>query len=191
MRNIWLSRVPWIGFKVTDNSVLCEKHFSPEDIKSGWIDENSSRRKKKGDKLFRKELNHDAIPSIWPNCPSHLSKPRNIRTTKFATLHARNEKVKIAKKLENEKEIEEDMFSSLGEINVKFSKRNLSNEIHRINQVEQYLFISITKTNGPHISYCLKIFKSLAFEIWCNGKQINPECISGCSVVKIASVINL
>ena len=149
MRNIWLSRVPRIGFKVTDNSVLCEKHFSPEHFKSGRIDENSSRRKKKGDKLFRKELNHDAIPNIWPNCPSHLSKPRNIGTTKFATLHVRNEKVKIAKKLENEKEIEEDMFSSLGEIDVKFSKRNLSNEIHRINQVEQYLFISITKTNWP------------------------------------------
>ena len=53
LRNIWVSREPRIGFRVTENSVLCEKHiYSPEDFKSGRIDENSSRRKKKGDKLF-------------------------------------------------------------------------------------------------------------------------------------------
>ena len=84
--------------------------------------------KKKGDKLFRKEVKYEVILSIWPSSPSHLSKPRNIRTTKFATLRARNDKVNSAKKLRNEKEIEEEMFSSLG-------------EIHRINQVEHVFCI--------------------------------------------------
>ena len=35
---------------------------------------NNDRRKQRKGELQRKELKDDAAPTIWPNCPNHLSK---------------------------------------------------------------------------------------------------------------------
>ena len=92
---IWESKVPREGFKATKYSVLCEKHFTPNDFQIESIEiSNKWRAQKKGERLQRKFLTEDAVPSLWPNCPQHLSIPQlYIRPTRLSTSSAREEKI--------------------------------------------------------------------------------------------------
>ena len=52
---IWESKVPQEGYKATKYSVLCEKHFTPNDFQIESIDiSNKWRAQKKGKTLQRK-----------------------------------------------------------------------------------------------------------------------------------------
>ena len=74
-KKLWESKVPRINWTSSSNSRLCEKHFTADSYKQRREDKkNRWRLEKKGDDLFRKELREDAVPSLWPNCPEHLSK---------------------------------------------------------------------------------------------------------------------
>ena len=77
---------PREGFKATTYSVLCAKHFTPNDFQIENIDiPNKWRAQKKGKTLQRKFLTENAVPSLWPNCPQHLSRPQiYIRPTSSA-----------------------------------------------------------------------------------------------------------
>ena len=86
-RKIWTSRVPRLNWTPSNNSVLCEKHFEESCFKTERNDLKNDRRKQRKGELQRKELKDDAVPTIWPNCPNHLSKtapsPRTKLTSSF------------------------------------------------------------------------------------------------------------
>ena len=65
----------------------------------------------------------DAVPSLWPNCPRHLSKPQiYIRPTKLSTSSAREEKIASEIKLREDEEKLWDTYSSLDELVVENNK---------------------------------------------------------------------
>ena len=49
--------------------------------------------------MQRKELKDDAVPTIWPNCPNHLSKTAPLPRTKLTSSSLRS-------KLDNDRELE-------------------------------------------------------------------------------------
>ena len=70
--------------------VSCEKHFVPSDFLVDHNDTNISRKRKKENTLQRKRLTGDAIPSVWPNAPSHLTKvPIKPCCTLYSTSESR------------------------------------------------------------------------------------------------------
>ena len=88
----WCNAVPRRHWTPSKNSVVCEKHFLPQDFKDERLDKNNPRLKKKG-KLQRKELKDNAVPSQWPMCPSLLSKPPSQkRSTSNTSSESRRDK---------------------------------------------------------------------------------------------------
>ena len=78
--------------KITDNIGLCSKHFVAEDFVTESSSSNArGNRKRKGQKLDKPYLKADAIPTIFPNCPEHLTKDRQPRQPANATAETRNE----------------------------------------------------------------------------------------------------
>ena len=79
--------MPRLNWTPSNNSVLCEKHFEESCFKTERNDLKNDRRKQRKGELQRKELKDDAVPTIWPNCPNHLSKtapsPRTKLTSSF------------------------------------------------------------------------------------------------------------
>ena len=70
---IWESKVPREGFKATKYSVLCAKHFTPNDFQIESIDiSNKWRAQENGKTLQRKFLTEDTVLSLWPNCPHSI-----------------------------------------------------------------------------------------------------------------------
>ena len=75
MRDTWLAKIPRKNWKIPKEPRLCEKHFSAECFKVEKADtKNPWRVLKKGSELKKKCLKPDAIPTIWPDCPDHLTK---------------------------------------------------------------------------------------------------------------------
>src|SRR6218665_1738184 len=75
----WVRANPREGFTPTKQSKLCLLHFQPSDFVEKTQDTNVTRRRNKskscvGLKPFRRYLREDAIPSIFSNAPSYLSK---------------------------------------------------------------------------------------------------------------------
>ena len=70
-RKKWICAVPRKEWEPTKNSVLCEKHFLDSDFLINRDDKTRGRIQKRGE-LHRRKLKPTAIPSVWPNLPSHL-----------------------------------------------------------------------------------------------------------------------
>ena len=41
----------------------------------------------------------------------------------------------------------------------------------------QFLFYSLSKDSSPQVIYSFKIYESLSFEIWLNGKNSPPKAL--------------
>ena len=94
----WISKVPrlnWNPGKKT-NIKICHKHFRPEDITY----ESNDKRRTRAVPLQQPRLKDDAVPSIWPNLPEHLttSLVSPPRPTEFASADARKIRMDIALK---------------------------------------------------------------------------------------------
>ena len=75
-REEWKGKTPRAGkWKITDNVGICSKHFVKEDIVTEFTPSNDrGKRKKKGERLAKPYLKDDAVPTIFPDCPKHLTK---------------------------------------------------------------------------------------------------------------------
>ena len=113
---VWKSKIPRENFNVSIHTRICHKHFLRTDYESERTDQNSSRKFKKGE-LHLWKLKPDAVPSVWPDLPSHLKKkPPNPRSTTLATFEARQHNVQAAEERRRHDRMVKDSFSSLSEL---------------------------------------------------------------------------
>ena len=173
LRKKWKNAVPRKNWSPTKNSVLCENHFLATDFKTERIDNNSSRKRKKGKELKRRVLRADTIPSQWPNCPPVLSKlPSKQRSTCRTSTSAREDARRVKEKLKEDKEREMDKFASLPELDQKLDPDMLSSEVIVSYTERPRMFLSVSQNGKPDIDYCLKVYDTLDFEMWCKGKIV-------------------
>ena len=92
----WIRANPRDGFVPSKNSKMCSLHFLPTDFVSDVKDTNKSRLQKRRSESneparLKKKLRDDAVPSVFLNAPSYLSKPKQVRTTSKCSSSARRE----------------------------------------------------------------------------------------------------
>ena len=154
-RKIWTSRVPQLNWTPSNNSVLCEKHFEESCFKTERNDIKNDRRKQRKGELQRKELKDDAVPTIWPNCPNHLSKTAPLPRTKLTSSSLRS-------KLDNDRELER---LRKEELDCKLDMVKIEN-IDFISKENQRIFIHLSTNQGNHVvNYALVIEMSLEFNL--------------------------
>ena len=80
MLNQWINAVKRADWKPTKHSVLCEKHFQPDDYVCGTKNLASLYDPKTSKDLIptKKYLKPDAVPSIF-DFPAHLKKNKTPR----------------------------------------------------------------------------------------------------------------
>ena len=126
LRRIWELKVPRNNFKASSNSVLCDKHFVDDDFVEAGTDTNTYRKRKKkreGLTSKRKQLKKCAIPSLWPECPEHLSKTPKKRPTKCSSQESRTLTCELLKQQKKQENIQLDTFSSIVEMEQKMKSK--------------------------------------------------------------------
>ena len=178
LRNKWIQLVPRKNWTWNKHQRLCSQHFTADDYQVKSLDKNTSRRRNKSNQgVKRKVLNNGAVPSIWPNLPSHLNKTSPTqRTTKLVSSELRREQCLM-------KDIINDIVSDLKDIDAKTTKSKLPDGVHKIVEDQYVSFIKLLWTpSKPKIEYCLKVYPSLEYEVWLSDinywKQIFAREIS-------------
>ncbi|XP_067014179.2 uncharacterized protein [Anabrus simplex] len=73
MQQRWLRAIPRQDYRVTNYSVVCHRHFKASDVLWEVTATDSKTGKTLTASLPRPRLSENAIPCIFPNCPSYLS----------------------------------------------------------------------------------------------------------------------
>ena len=126
-------------------------------------------------KLKHKRLRKDAIPSIWPNCPHYLSSPVTLRPTSSTTSEARQAKQDSIIEARIEEEQAKAAFHSLEEMDAR--DHSLPDDIIKFIETEKILYLSICMAEKPNVRYCLKVYNTMEFEMWCTGNKLNTNSL--------------
>ena len=133
-----------MDFKSASVKLDIKQHFEESCFKTERNDIKNYRRKQRKGELQRKELKDDAVPTIWPNCPNHLSitAPRCTKLTSSS----------LRSKLDNDRELERlrkederDTFHSLEELDCKMDMVKIEN-IDFVSKENQRIFIHFLLT---------------------------------------------
>ena len=169
LSKIWQCAVPRSNWKPTAHSVLCEDHF----LETDFINEHTNNwRRRKGNERCRKTLKSTAVPTQWPNCPPHLSKPvppPRSEKCRQRSSHIDKNKTNInIKKTTNSLTI-----TSLEDLDKNWDS-GVKN--YPITKGDGFRIISsLDVTNPTVIQYCVTIFAALDFQLWCNGLVVNKS----------------
>ena len=141
-------------------------------------DTNSSRKRKKGENLLRRELKPGAIPRQWPSCPKLLSKTHPPMRGLYATSSPHLQTQIKLERIKAQKKRDEDTFGPLAELDQKLDINRLPSGVVISSSGDSKLFFSVSNEGKPAVNYCLKIRRGLDFEMWCTGKVVSINHIS-------------
>ena len=89
----WCSAIPRANWEPSDFSRICSLHFDPSDYVSERQDTNKYR--KTGSDLVKKRLKPEAVPRLFPGCPSYLSSQKPLQRSDNTTLESRRHRAAV------------------------------------------------------------------------------------------------
>ena len=117
----WLRAIPQC-ITLRDSSRLCSLHFTRDCYRS----EKTDQREERGGELHKDLLKLTAVPSIWPNCPSYLSRWPEERRTSLGTSEARHDVV-VKRYVDRDEK----------EARAGLSLNDIVNQVHAIYRISQ------------------------------------------------------
>ncbi|KAG1650685.1 THAP domain-containing protein 1 [Nymphon striatum] len=157
----WLRRLQRKNFVPTENSRLCSLHFDDSSFVLQTTDKNKKRAGARDfSQLSKRRLVINAVPSIFPNCPSYMKSEFTNECSasrgKSATTEGRQDQ-DVYQKLE----------AQSGYIPIGFTW---------ILQSEKLLILSIVWNDGvPRIVGSITLCSSLSISITVNGGIVAPQ----------------
>lgn len=162
----WVRAIPRDNFQPTKNTRVCEQHFSKGSIKffNTYFDEKSG--KTVDIPLQRPTLLTGSVPTIFPNCPSYLSKPDNNRKSREAKSIIQEEQNLQKALTESIQEYETykklTTFKNFDEFKQIFESWILPEKWHKIvSNLNEVLLFKIRRSPGPIITYSINIDSEL------------------------------
>ena len=174
-------------WKVTANTGICSKHFVQSDFITSSLDSNERRGRKKDDVSLKKwYIKEDAIPTIFPNCPSYFSKKTPTARPTMASSAIREAVVEERLEEERLKKVEMDTVRSLEDIkkllSTEYANHNLilkTNSIIKETQITFYAIEVNEKELKPYIKYSLVINHILQFQCFYYNTRIHYDQFEG------------
>jgi len=162
LREKWRRANPRKDFVPTEHSRLCSLHFHPSDFVDVRTDKNVARLKKKPEKPLRRQLKEGAVPSVFPNAPSYLSKsPAAGRTTtKAASSSRRADEVRKLAELETSFSSSDDIsILSLADVQAKLQAETAVPTGFTYTLVDDSLFVYLLEINTdiPKLAACIAV----------------------------------
>ena len=177
----WIRANPRKDFIPTKHSRLCSLHFQPTDFVENRTDKKASRKRKYsallGEKLSRRYLKEDAVPSIFPNAPKYLSASSSgPRETISATASSRQEQEAHRMDILEQSFHAADNIASLS-IAESLEKLRIETALpdgFTFTIVDNALLIYLLQVNGniPSIKTCITLQENLSVTVMMDKKTV-------------------
>jgi len=177
----WNRANPRKNFSPTPHSRICSLHFRPCDFVEERTDSNAARRRRKakqhGDKLVKRYLKDDAVPSSFPHAPEYLStKGSGPRETVSATASSRLEQeARRLDVLEQSFHAADDISSDcLDDIALKLQMETALPHGFTVTKFDTVLLIYLLQVSDciPTITACITVQEDLSAAVSLAGKSI-------------------
>lgn len=168
----WLKNIPRSQWVPSSSSVVCIKHFLPEDVETleNYIDHNNERKTRPKD---RPSLKKDAVPRIFPNLPSSLNvlKPTTRQTPDERRQHiVERQNEKVVKFLENDLLSDFEALSNYNEI-----LKNISCEWKFMKNDSECVFFILSTDDVPRVPVSVKIQENLDVSVFLDGLDMGKD----------------
>ncbi|KAH8028148.1 hypothetical protein HPB51_013518 [Rhipicephalus microplus] len=188
-RQAWIRAIPRENLVVSANARVCERHFKAEDIvrKTSNIDQATGRTVTAP--LSRLRLRAEAVPTVFPDCPSYLSIESSRREdpeSKRMRLEAASlEKVLTESILTAKKEEEADKLCDLKDV-ANFIRGKKLTFWHVIECSGHVILAHICNDDAPWIKYSVVVKTDLTLTVnvakasvkWLGSKMVVPSVIN-------------
>ncbi len=146
---------------------MCSLHFKKSDFYCDSQDKNVTRQKGRDSTLIRKRLRENAVPSVYPNLPSYLSKetPEPRSTSSGAAIRFEQEEQRYEAQVRLF--LEKDKIKSFTHLKENFKEIVLPQEVHIVEKEESVLFVAFKKNdNEPmKMDFYLEVAESLEYKL--------------------------
>ncbi|KAH9382580.1 hypothetical protein HPB48_010346 [Haemaphysalis longicornis] len=164
----WIRAIPRDNLSVSKHSKVCERHFKPDDIlrEGSHVDEVTGRTVTAP--LSQVRLRPDAVPTIFPSCPSYISKQETRREdpeAKRTRLDAASLQKALAQSvLTARNEEEADKIHCVQDLIVCVSSMH-SKFWHAIETNGNLILLHITDDEAPSIKYSVVVKQDLTITL--------------------------
>ncbi len=169
-------------------------HFKQADFITESQDKNVTRQKTHESSLVKKRLKEEAIPSMFPNLPSYLSKeiPEPRATSSGAASRFEQEELRYEEQVK--KFLEKDIIQSFDHLKENRKEIVLPQGVDIVEKEDSILFVAFIKVdNEPmKVSYYLEIVESLEYQLAVQSTfvpQKNIKHLNDSEVLKTFSAV--
>jgi sulfur relay (sulfurtransferase) DsrC/TusE family protein len=176
----WIKAISREDFIPTSYSRVCGLHFVPQDFISESQDQKQTRKRKRSDeKLEKRRLRKNSVPSQFPNSKNNFSRkppiPRSGAASSTARLQRENDVIleKITKMYEREQ------FNTFEELKSRLDRKILPANVEVVEKKTCIIFIALEQKAHVEIevSFHLTVFEDLSFAMAVKGNHLNKSVI--------------
>lgn len=173
MQRKWLRAISR-DISPTKNTRVCSLHFTSDDFVTERRDTNLRRLR---GPLRRKMLKEGAVPSVFPNYPEYLQRPRQRQRSGASSSSQRleAENTRIESEIENfeESDVIEDLNSLLNKFNESLTKPSNFFLCPSENR-EKLVFLNVDTSAKPTLCQSVTVFDDLSFVVYDNHHTVIP-----------------
>ncbi|XP_049522585.1 uncharacterized protein LOC119449052 [Dermacentor silvarum] len=198
-RTAWTRAIPRKDFAPTKYTVVCEKHFLTSDFvtTSTYRDEKTGRVLEVPLQLRR--LKSGAIPSLFPNCPSYLSRPTTVvrEGPEETRLRLEGESLQeaIRQSVEaHEEEKKKNNISTFEDLLTALTSFQTNTFWTKLVTHDKVLFLNFDSQEAPTVRFSVTVSADLIVKVFVGDVQLNklgtlvlPVCL--CDLREIDKVL--
>jgi hypothetical protein len=166
MKELWIKAIPRADWKPTTHSRVCSLHFDKSDFK---VDRDDSNKFRNRGELKIRQLRKNAIPRVFPGCPSYLSVKKAPERSTTSTSSVRRQLLIEKAERDAEEFLGSDKTASFEELISKLPKDFPSPWNITTSRSQGTLLLEEVAFDGdgkPFFKFSLIIREDLSFEMF-------------------------
>ena len=174
----WMKSIPRKNWTPSKHSFICSLHFHEENFVKSTMDSNTRRKNKRKESLLKRYLKKDAIPTIFRQLPSYLSKEPTPARSNTATTSSRMEAENLRLQHANDLFLKSTQVKTLAELQKKMLNEVIPEGIKTVHYGDKQVYVYFDFQSGFKAIFSLVVYQDLTINVYINGKHLSSKHFS-------------
>ncbi|KAH8031189.1 hypothetical protein HPB51_013646 [Rhipicephalus microplus] len=176
-RTAWTRAIPRKDFAPTNYTVVCEKRFHTSDFVTTWTYQDEKTGRVLEVPLQLRRLKPGAIPSLFSNCPSYLSRPTTVvregSEEKRLRLEGELLQKAIRQSAEAHKEKKKNNIRTFEDLLTALTSFQTNTFWTKLVTHDKVLFLNFDSQEAPTVRFSVTVSADLIVKVFVGDVQLN------------------